>query len=675
MKPCILIVEDDIGSKIVLEKGLRSKGYAVRSASHGEEALLELAKTPVNLVISDIMMPTMDGYELCRRMKANPHWTDIPFLFYTATFLGEDEEQLGLSLGAIKYLVKPMDLDDLSVIVASILEGHAMPPHSHTQPPMSENRSKDMYSKVLSKKLEKKVNELEKERQKLLTSESKFRHLVEDLRRDYFLYQRNTDGVYTYITPSISDILGYSIEDFSAHYHAYYTDEPCNHDAEKHFALALTGKEQATYAVQWRHAKASSHDFEITEHPVLDEQGRVIAVEGIAHDVTAYKELERQFLQAQKMEAVGTLAGGIAHDFNNMLAGIGGNIYLAQSQIKKGHATKALDKLSSIEMLVQQAAALVSQLLAFSRKKNPEMSEVFINGFVKESLKLARVTIPEDIQLTSDITSESLFIQGDMSQLQQILINLLNNARDALENSPKPCITISLKSFTPDASFIQRHADSVDKTFAHLMVHDNGSGISQKDIHRIFDPFFTTKEVGRGTGLGLSMVFTAIRHHSGIIDVESEVGVGGTTFHAYFPRLESPNPIIQSDIQTEVIPSKGETILLADDDEVVRTTTAEVLDTLGYQVIQAEDGLKALEALNTHKQHIAIALLDVVMPHLSGLPLAQKVREIAPELPIIFVTGYDKNDQLHKNKALPNSSILIKPVGFDAMHHAIQALL
>ena len=423
-----------------------------------------------------------------------------------------------------------------------------------------------------------------------------------------------------------------------------------------------------------RRRNGDEYPTQLSITAIENDEGVVTNYVGVSSDISEQLSLEQQFQQAQKMEAIGTLVGGIAHDFNNILAGITGNMYLAKRRLAKGSTSEAIDKISSVEDLSMRAAAMISQLLTFARKGIVQMGELSMNSFVKESLKLAQVTIPENIQVIYDITTEDVFIEGDITQLQQLLLNLLNNARDAVEDAPDPRIELRLSRFIADEDFIKQHIDLKGKAFAHLQVSDNGYGISKEHLDQVFDPFFTTKAVGIGTGLGLSMVYGAVQSHAGSVEVESKQGEG-TTFHIYLPLIEKLNEEVKGAIAIESAEADGETILLADDETHVRETTAEVLESFGYKVLQAQDGLEAIDLLKIHQGEISLAILDVVMPHLGGLALSKRIREMDSNLPLIFVTGYDKGHVLGTGSPMPHSEILTKPVNFDALSHSIRKLL
>ncbi|WP_167631990.1 PAS domain S-box protein [Mariprofundus ferrooxydans] len=394
---------------------------------------------------------------------------------------------------------------------------------------------------------------------------------------------------------------------------------------------------------------------------------------GIFSDISEQVNLEQQLQQAQKMEAIGTLVGGIAHDFNNMLAGISGNLFLLRKMTSDNE--QLTRKFDDIESLNRRAADMIAQLMAFARKGVVQMKPMDLGQFTEQAVKLARVGIPENINFNLKIDAPGSFvIKGDATQLQQVLLNLLNNARDALKGVEQPRIDMHLFRYVPDNQFLENHVGVLNFPHVCISISDNGSGIEAGALKQIFDPFFTTKEVGKGTGLGLSMVYGMIQSHNGVIDVNSQPGCG-TEINLYFALQHEPLDIV-TPAPAQPTGKGGKTILLADDEDVVRHTAAEVLESFGYRVLQARDGLQAIEIFSRQHQEIDLLILDVVMPHYGGPVLANKLREISPNMPVLYATGYDRSHVLEQHAFTDKTShVLTKPLDFHEMHRIIRSLL
>jgi len=402
--------------------------------------------------------------------------------------------------------------------------------------------------------------------------------------------------------------------------------------------------------------------------PVLDEQGHYLCQVNIQRDITEHKKLEDQFRQAQKMEAIGTLVGGIAHDFNNILAGITCNTFLAKEFV--GDMPDAKNKLSNIEQLSFRAADTIQQLLTFARKDMVRKKTIPLNPFIKETLKLFRTSIPENIAMLQDICDQSLEVYGDSTQIHQVLLNLFNNARDAVAEVDNPGITLRLEPFHADEIFAGSRLDFMVGDYAHLMVEDNGCGIPEYQIEHVLEPFFTTKEQGKGTGLGLAMAFGAIKTHHGYIEILSEVGKG-TAFHVYLPLHVAGEAAPAVSQNEKIVRGNGETILLVDDDARILESGKEVLETLGYHVLTAANGLQAIEVFEKPAEPIDLCIFDIVMPVMGGDKAAASIRQSNPLMKIIFSSGYDMNVW----EAMAGETIISKPFSVTEMSHLIRQQL
>ncbi len=367
--------------------------------------------------------------------------------------------------------------------------------------------------------------------------------------------------------------------------------------------------------------------------PFRDATGRIVALLGITTDITRQTKLEEQLRHAQKMEAVGQLAGGIAHDFNNILSAIIGYADLLEARV--GEDSPLKNYVNNILSASNRAAQLVKSLLTFSRKQNISLRPVELNALVKGIEKLLLGLIREDIELVVRRSGDDLVVMADSGQIEQVLMNLVANARDAMPAGGFIVIqagTAELKGGRGNPA-AGRHAV--------ISVTDTGTGMEAQTIERIFDPFFTTKEAGKGTGLGLSVTYGIIEQHGGRIDVQSEPGIG-TSFSIYLPLMDVPEAMGQKGGLPDRDGLRGgpETILVAEDDVILRQLTSAVLREYGYTVIEAENGLDAVEKFTANRKDIQLAVLDVIMPKMGGKEASEQIRRIGPSTEVIFMSGY-----------------------------------
>ncbi len=411
------------------------------------------------------------------------------------------------------------------------------------------------------------------------------------------------------------------------------------------------------------------HFFEVTKIPLFTPSGKRKGIVIIGRDITERKNLEKQLLQAQKMEAIGQLTGGIAHDFNNILTAIMGYGSLMRSQIKEDNLMKTY--LEQILSSAEKAANLTQSLLAFSRKQIINPAPINLNDIVRKVEKLLKRLIGEDIELKVILSDMDLNIMADSVQIEQVLMNLATNARDAMPNGG--VFTIETKPVSIDEEYTKRHAYMPPGVYALLSVTDAGIGMDEKTKERLFEPFFTTKEVGKGTGLGLSIVYGIIKQHNAFINAYSEIDKG-TIFKIYLPMIKSEIEIKQAKV---LPPLKGgtETILLAEDDINVRTLIKSVLQDYGYKVIESVDGEDALERFLENKENIHFVLLDVVMPKKDGKKVYEAIKAIKPNIKALFISGYAA-DIIHKKGILEvDIDFVQKPISPNDLLRKVREIL
>jgi len=479
-------------------------------------------------------------------------------------------------------------------------------------------------------------------------------------------------GTIEYVNPSFTKITGYRAEEVLGKNPRILKSG--NQTAEYYECLWSTISKGETWqsAVTDRRKDGSQYPALMTISPITEDNGAITHYVGIQQDMTSHELLDEKFRQAQKMEALGTLVGGIAHDFNNMLAGMTGNLYLAKKKITD--FPDVVKKLDTVEQLSFRASDMIKQLLTFARKGSVEMKPFGLVSFMKEVSKLSAASIPEDISFRSDFCQQELVVKGDATQLQQVLMNLINNARDALAGVEEAVISLKVEEYEADKIFSLRYPDISATHFACLSVSDNGSGIGDVDKVHIFEPFYTSKEVGLGTGLGLSMVYGAVQNHHGVIEVNSRAGEG-SSFHIYLPLIEESPVAIISEGSGEAVQGDGEWILIVDDNADVRSAGREVLEDLGYQVLEASDGLEAIEVFSVHREAIVLILMDVIMPRLGGVRATKRIKALCPGVKVIFATGYDRDETLKSQMPSDEFVMLSKPYNIVTLSRMIREQL
>jgi two-component system, cell cycle sensor histidine kinase and response regulator CckA len=421
--------------------------------------------------------------------------------------------------------------------------------------------------------------------------------------------------------------------------------------AEREELVFLTGKECITEE-EFVDAKREMHT-NMTRTTLLKDKAGKEQIVGVIRDITELKRLEVQFLQSQKMEAIGVLAGGIAHDFNNLLSVINGYCELLLNDLGPDHA--GISDLEQIRQASRHAAALISQLLAFSRRQILQPQTISLNEVVADTCKILHRIIGETIELIILAQPDLWPVKADPAQIEQVIMNLAVNARDAMPEGGS--LTIKTSNIFPDEAHIREFPEMTSSPHVMLSVSDTGTGIDREVQPHIFEPFFTTKSIGRGTGLGLSTVYGIIRQSKGFIGVDSDVGKG-TTLKIFLPQARSEAKNSGKALKNETLLSGTETILLAEDDDAVRRLAASILFDRGYRVIEASDGNEALNKAREYPGQIDLILTDIVMPGISGFELAVQIRKARPATKALYISGYAHEDIVRNN--LPDPTALLQ---------------
>ncbi|MGZ3482648.1 MAG: ATP-binding protein, partial [Gemmatimonadaceae bacterium] len=425
----------------------------------------------------------------------------------------------------------------------------------------------------------------------------------------------------------------------------------------------------ATVEFRFRHKDGSWLWVHDEKRILFDSENRQSEVVGSWVEVTARVRLEEQLRQAQKMEAVGRLAGGVAHDFNNLLT----VILSYTDMLIEGVAPKdpRAEDLDQIRKAAVAAAALTRQLLTFSRQQVIEPRLLDLNEVVSGSVKMLERLIGEDVELKTALVSEPLTLMIDPGQLEQVIMNLAVNARDAMPTGGK--LTLETTSVTMDAEYVRDHWPAHVGRFAMLAVSDTGCGMDEATRSRIFEPFFTTKGVGKGTGLGLATVYGIVKQSNGFVWVYSEPE-HGSTFKIYLPLVEEPAEPFAGKIEQTAPTGGTETILLAEDAAAVRVAVRQILERLGYTVIEAPNGAVALSAAE-HTSTVDLLLTDVVMPEMSGRELAERFTQIRPNTQVLFMSGYTDDAVIRHGVLRPGTAYIQKPFSAESLASKIREVL
>ncbi len=507
----------------------------------------------------------------------------------------------------------------------------------------------------------------------LRESEQRYRALVEQLPAITYLAEFGENGHWLYVSPQIESLLGFTLVEWLADPTLWLRQL---HPDDRERVLARERESVRSgepFVVEYRMYARDGRLLWFSDRAVVqrNEANQVPHLYGVMLDITDLKQLEEQFLQAQKMEAVGRLAGGVAHDFNNILTAIQG--YSEQARKRLDGDDVATEYIHEVEKAAERAASLTRQLLAFSRKQTLQPKVVDLNTIVAHMDKMLRRLIGEDIELVSRPGPDLGRVRVDPGQIEQVLMNLAVNARDAMPDGGK--LTIETANVVFDARYAQRHSDVAPGSYVLLAVTDTGVGMTPEVRARVFEPFFTTKGTGRGTGLGLATCFGIVKQSGGHITVYSEPG-HGTTFKIYLPRVED-----QLDTAPSVTDSSGarggqETVLLVEDEPAVRELASLILGDLGYRVVTASNGVDALRIAEACEAgEIDLLLTDVVMPEMGGKELADRLLSHHRNLRVLYTSGYTAEAIARRGVLEAGIAFLQKPYSSAALARKVREVL
>jgi PAS domain S-box-containing protein len=445
-------------------------------------------------------------------------------------------------------------------------------------------------------------------------------------------------GTIHYVNPAFERLSGFSSEDIVGKNFRILKSESHDETFYREMWQTISSGTAWSGRISNRMKDGSLRQFETTISPLRDKNGTIVNFVSVNRDVTQEVALEAQLFQAQKMEAVGTLAGGIAHDFNNLLQVIQGYTEVLQSEV--GRNKSGLEALQKIHRSAKRGAELTRQLLTFSRKVQSERRPLDLNREVEQVKTLLERTIPKMIEIELYLSESPAVVCADPIQVEQAIMNLAVNAKDAMPEGGK--IVIETEKVKLDEQFCKTHLGARPGEYVLLSISDTGHGMDREILEHVFEPFYTTKDVGKGTGLGLAMVYGIVKNHEGYILCYSEISTG-TTFKIYLPAMEQSGERQKADEMKDLFKGGDETILLVDDEDYIRDLGVELLTDAGYNVLTATDGEEALKLYRKEQKKIDLIILDLVIPGMGGKKCYEEILKINPKAKILIVSGYSAN--------------------------------
>jgi PAS domain S-box-containing protein len=651
----VLLVDDDERNLFALETILEDLGEVVLARS-GEEALRHLLKGEFAVILLDVFMPGMDGYETAQIIRARDQTKGIPIVFLSAVNKEAEHLMRGYSMGAVDYVFKPVDPVILRSKVAVFVDLF--------------QKSREIESKaereqaLLDANLKANAQRLRAEKE-LRRAEQRQAAIIQSL--PMVLYLEPYDGHPrrpNYVSGDLKAVTGFTYEEVLDAPNLWA--ERLHPDDRDRVIAALEARRKSgrsSIEYRWRCADGTIKHFLDQAVLLRDADGNAVEFAGTLTDISEQRSLETQLIQAQKMDAIGKLTGGIAHDFNNLLAAVIGGLALLEKRVELEDEQQRI--LTMTKRAAEQGSELVRRLLAFARRQKLEPRPVEVESLRRSVSDLLTHTLGGLVNIEWKIDGDAWDAFVDQAQLELALVNLIINARDAMPNGGTVLVRVDNRPVAEQSDSGLEPGD-----YVRIAVCDSGTGIAPELLEKVLDPFFTTKAVGKGTGLGLSMVYGFAKQSNGAFRIESELGEG-TTAELWLPR--APADALREDASPAARERRRDTrklaILLVDDHAEVRSTTAALLKDLGHTVFEACDGSEALRTLKEGKCSCDLLISDYAMPHVSGTEFLRDARKLCPELPALIITGYADSDAIGDRPA--DVQILQKPFQEAALEDAI----
>jgi|GEM_PF-927520 len=611
----LLIVDDDRDALVHEEKIFNEKEFHVISASSGEECLKLAYLHHPDIILLDAVLPDFNGVELCRKIKDDSELSSVFVFLISNEPTDNDTLREALKAGADEYILRPTSNEELLARI---------------------------------KKAEEVIRESEKS---LRESEEKYRSFMNDA-ADAIVITDET-GLILEANKKALEFFGYSHNELISLSIEILLPSESGGFVTSVMRNLMEARSQRLKDKVIRRKDGNTASADITAS--LYEYKGAWIIQVLFRDLTAQQMLQRQFIQAQKMEGLGRLAGGIAHDFNNLLTVIDGFSTMVRNSLNPGDPRR--EDLDDILSATSSAATLTRQLLDFSRKKPMEPMIIDLNELLMNTDRMLRRIIGEDVELIIIPSQEPAFVKADPGAIEQVLVNLAVNARDAMTGGGRLSLVISVVTFTEPS--LHLNAALAPGEYVLLTVSDTGQGMTDEVKSHLFELFFTTKEEGKGTGLGLATVYGIVGQHQGAIEVMSEVGKG-TVFKIYLHLHKKVEYTDSMDDEDPLLIGGSETVLLGEDDPSIRSFMINLLKKLGYSVLEAVNGEEALKTITSGKENIHLIITDIVMPLMSGKTLMEQIYLLGLDTAVLFVSGYAYDSEDYKS-ILHRMDFLEKP--------------